>query len=271
MEKSSGVYKITCVPTAKVYVGSSINIRKRRNQHLSLLRNHKHPNEYLQRAFIKYGEKAFTFEVLLHCGPELLLLKEEEQIKKFDSFQSGFNLLEIPTGGVLGLKHTDAAKAKMSAIRKAAGRSRNNGSLQPSQVPEIRLKFFNGARVSELAEEYQIHRKTIRQCVRLETYIDIPCDIIGYEEMLEELAEARKQGKRLRSRGWNHSEEFKKRFSVAVSKPKLYARRLSDSQVLEIRSRKSGGETCRTLADEFGVNQNTISRICRFLIYKEVG
>ena len=63
MEKSSGVYKITCVPTGKPYVGSSINIPKRINTHLSQLRNHKHPNQHLQYAFIKYGENAFTFEI----------------------------------------------------------------------------------------------------------------------------------------------------------------------------------------------------------------
>ena len=65
--------------------------------------------------------------------------------------------------------------------------------------------------------------------------------------------------------GWNHSKEFKQKFTEAVSKPKLYARKLSDSQVLEIRRRKSEGETCRSLAVEFDVNQNTISKICRFL------
>lgn len=268
MEKSSGVYKITCVPTGKPYIGSSINIPKRINTHLSQLRNHKHPNQHLQYAFIKYGENAFTFEILLYCEPEFLLLREEEYISKFDSFQNGFNLVETPTRNMLGYKHTNSTKEKMSTARKLAGRT--TGSLQPSQVQDIRLKFFNGTRVSVLAKEYKIHRKTVRECVYLHSYSDVPCEILGYEEMLSELSEARKRGKRPRSSGWSHSKEFKQKFTEAVSKPKLYARKLSDSQVLEIRRRKSEGETCRSLAVEFDVNQNTISKICRFLIYKDV-
>jgi len=101
-------------------------------------------------------------------------------------------------------------------------------------------------------------------------YGDIPCEIEGYEKMLEELKEARKNGKRPRSRGWSHSKEFVDKFTKAVSKPKPSLRRLTSEQVRAIRYRSSQGEPYRVLAADFGVNQNTISRIVRRLSYKEV-
>jgi len=70
---SCGVYKIINTVNNKCYIGSSINIRKRKSQHQLRLRNNKHGNIYLQNAWNKYGEDKFVFEIIWYCK------KEEQQ------------------------------------------------------------------------------------------------------------------------------------------------------------------------------------------------
>jgi group I intron endonuclease len=64
MVKASGVYKIINIITDQVYFGSSVNMKKRFNEHFARLRAGKHINSKLQRSFNKYGESAFKFEVV---------------------------------------------------------------------------------------------------------------------------------------------------------------------------------------------------------------
>ena len=268
MSKKSGIYKITCSANGKVYVGSAVNLAKRRREHFSALRSNRHHNIHLQRAFDKHKEESFEFVVLLECDRENLLLEEERQIEEHDSFTNGFNLVPTPTQGNRGMKMSEESKRKMSISRKKLGRV--SGSLTAEQVREMRQKFFDGERIGSLADEFGIHRRTIRQCVYLRSYQDMECDIEGYEEMLRELEEARARGERPRSRGWKQSKKHIKMIKEINSKPKKSLRKLSDSQVKDIRSKREKGLTLKQISSEYGVNQNTISRICRYLIYKEV-
>lgn len=52
------------VVTNDKYVGSSRDVRHRRNQHFSELRNGEHENKRLQKAFDKYGDNSFVFVTL---------------------------------------------------------------------------------------------------------------------------------------------------------------------------------------------------------------
>jgi transposase len=56
-----------------------------------------------------------------------------------------------------------------------------------------------------------------------------------------------------------------------VSKPKKILRRLTDQDISDIRKKKAEGSTCKELSEIFGVSENTISRIARKLIYKDIG
>lgn len=48
--KKSGIYQIRTLVNGKIYVGSSVNLRARRNRHFSNLRRNEHPNQHM--AFI---------------------------------------------------------------------------------------------------------------------------------------------------------------------------------------------------------------------------
>ena len=264
----SGIYSITCKVNNKVYIGSSINIVKRWREHLSLLRSGKHPNQYLQHTFTKYGEESFSFSIVVGCEPEMLLIEEEKQIKIYNSFNDGFNLVETPTTNMLGYEHTEETKRKMSDAKK--GKRSSIAKFDDKTIEDIRGKFFNGERVSALAKEYGIVRQTITKIVYLKTYQDVPVST-EYREMLSNLKEARENGKRPRSKGWKHSKEFIAKFTEAVSRPRAaHKRALTPEQVRIIRLRAEQGETYKVLASEFGVNQNSISRVVRRLSYKDV-
>lgn len=92
-EDCCGIYKITCKANSQFYIGSSINIRERWQQHLSLLRGNRHSSTYLQNSYNKYGENTIKFEVLLQ------LVEFNEEILRdlewyyIDKYQPSFNTI----------------------------------------------------------------------------------------------------------------------------------------------------------------------------------
>lgn len=60
----SGIYKIINKVNGKFYLGSSKDIDKRWERHLYQLRSNRHHSIHLQRAWTKYGESNFSFEVM---------------------------------------------------------------------------------------------------------------------------------------------------------------------------------------------------------------
>lgn len=90
-----GIYKITNVINDKCYIGYSKQIDERKSQHFRQLKNNKHENIKLQRAFNKYGLDNFKVEYLkLFDDYDLQMLRYEEKnfINIFDSFKHGYNL-----------------------------------------------------------------------------------------------------------------------------------------------------------------------------------
>jgi group I intron endonuclease len=108
----TGVYKISCLTTGKFYIGSAHSLVKRKRTHLSCLRNKKHRNSKLQRAWEKYGEENFIFETLLICSKDDVLFYEQLLLTKLDAVQNGFNISPSVIGGK-GVKHTEKTKAKL--------------------------------------------------------------------------------------------------------------------------------------------------------------
>lgn len=90
----SGIYKIENKVNNKVYIGSSKNINTRWGQHKNMLNNNKHHSIKLQRAWNKYGEANFIFEVIEECDIEKLLYLEQFYIDKYKSYYEGYNSKE---------------------------------------------------------------------------------------------------------------------------------------------------------------------------------
>lgn len=74
------IYQIRNTVNNKRYIGSTNSIGMRRKEHLSALRREKHHSPILQRAFNKYGEQAFVFEIIKAGIPVHRLLEIEQQV-----------------------------------------------------------------------------------------------------------------------------------------------------------------------------------------------
>lgn len=83
-----GIYKITNKINGKSYIGQSIHIEQRWQEHL-----YKNTHcSLIKYAFHKYGVDNFIFEVLEECKQEELNEKEQYWIKYFNTFENGYNL-----------------------------------------------------------------------------------------------------------------------------------------------------------------------------------
>jgi len=84
-----GIYEIKNKVTGKCYVGSSKQIEKRWQQHLLALRKGTHHSILLQRAWNKYGEECFAFEVREECQEGDLLEKEQQYLNNKPEYNIG--------------------------------------------------------------------------------------------------------------------------------------------------------------------------------------
>lgn len=117
---TSGIYKITCIVTDKYYIGSAINLRKRKNTHFGNLRRNQHCNPHMQRAWNKHGEQAFVFEILeLVLIPEMLTVREQCWFDKLKPFgNKGFNIAQV-AGSTLGVTGRKPSPESIEKTRQA--------------------------------------------------------------------------------------------------------------------------------------------------------
>lgn len=112
----TGIYKITNKNNDKVYIGQSVDISHRRSCHEYDLKNNRHKNIYLQRAY-NIEPDAFSFEIICYCNEEDLDELEMFYINKYNSADShyGYNLDKSARG--TGRK-SEETKRKMSEVKK---------------------------------------------------------------------------------------------------------------------------------------------------------
>lgn len=110
MEKISGVYQIqSLIYPNKSYIGSAVNLYKRKSIHLRSLRRNKHYSRLLQRHYNKYGEDDLVFEIIEsgdYICKEHLLSREQGWLYHFRYKNKNipyFNTCEI-AGSTLGVK-----------------------------------------------------------------------------------------------------------------------------------------------------------------------
>lgn len=108
-----GIYKITCVPTGKIYVGSSVKVSHRWNTHRRELSRGCHSNAKLQRSWAKYGAECFDFSVLELVADRADLIEAEQ--KWIDLLQPELNIL-MCAGSCLGRK---LSASHIAALRRA--------------------------------------------------------------------------------------------------------------------------------------------------------
>lgn len=98
-----GVYRILNTETGDMYVGSSVNMLRRRNTHLWHLRRGDHQSPILTAAWEKYGESEFVFEVLEICEKSDLLTREQHYL---DTLRPRYNIALVAGSPMKGRKQS---------------------------------------------------------------------------------------------------------------------------------------------------------------------
>ena len=75
VSKEPGIYVFVWTENKYFYIGQSQNLRKRKNEHLNLLKNKKHSNTKFQNVYNKYGEP--HFEIIEECIVDELNQREQ--------------------------------------------------------------------------------------------------------------------------------------------------------------------------------------------------
>ena len=140
--KKKGIYSITNTINNKKYIGSTAkSFISRFTQHISKLKLGKHHCVHLQYAWNKYGEETFQFSIEeIMEDISILLDKEAEYIKRYNSYISGYNANPNPNTSPM---YNSNSKEKSSITHKRQWENLRN-SMTPEEYQEfIRERYKN--------------------------------------------------------------------------------------------------------------------------------
>lgn len=233
----SGIYAIKNRTNNKMYIGQSVNARKRKSYHLWLLRTNNHFNPKLQSAFNKYGEENFEFVILEKCNKDELDDKEIKYINRYNTINDGYNICEGGEGS-LGRTLSEETKQKISN----ANTGRKQDEVAKKRKSEIMKELWKTA-------EY---RKKMKQRPKPKPWNK---GRRHTEEEKKHLSEKLK-GRRI-------TEEHKKKLHELYKGEKSLTAKLTEQQVIEIRLRFLKGEKQCDIKKDYQVSAQTIYDIVR--------
>ncbi|MGL5381069.1 GIY-YIG nuclease family protein [Clostridium sp.] len=168
MKYIKGIYMIKNKVDNKVYIGLSKNIKRRFTMHKTNLNSGKHKNDYLQKAWNKYGCDSFEFIILEEINNEDINISDREiyYIQKYNSANRdyGYNL----TYGGESCNMTDEAKLNMRC---------KGISLTEEDVRKIKLLIVSLMDRGEIAKIFNVSMSVIKQIANLKNFIYIHEDL----------------------------------------------------------------------------------------------
>lgn len=146
MTSVSGIYVILHKKSGKIYLGQAQNITHRWKQHRWALNRGNHDNQYLQRAWDKYGAKAFQFKILERCAVDQLDEREQHylniHIPKGCCYNIACDVSHPNRGRNLSIEHKrkigDVHKGRILSAEHRHKISVNNGAHQPRTAEHSR-------------------------------------------------------------------------------------------------------------------------------------
>lgn len=148
-DKRSGIYCIEDLKNHRKYIGQSVNIFERHRKHICELNNGVHHNDYLQKAWNKYGSENFDFRVLEYCDIDMLDERECYYIDLYNTLdrQVGYN---IASGGQLNKKQcSDDVRERVrlgvtNSYNDELRKQRSKKLKEQWADPEIKAKLSKG-------------------------------------------------------------------------------------------------------------------------------
>jgi len=158
----SGIYAIINKLNNKIYVGSTINFKKRWNKHKTELRHRKHHSKHLENAWHLHGEENFEFKILEEVTDlKNLVVKEQKYINLYNSFDenNGYNICKFAET-VKGVKRSEEEKITLSK------HFNPKASMSLEIANEIRKKYLTGLYSQrQLSKEFKTSKTTIKEII----------------------------------------------------------------------------------------------------------
>lgn len=115
-----GIYQIKNIINNDIYIGKSVELKRREYDHFRELNKNIHGNIHLQRAYNFYGKENFIFEILLYCEKTELHFYEQTLV---DILCPEYNICKECVNSPLGVKRSEEQKMAIS--------ERTSGSANP--------------------------------------------------------------------------------------------------------------------------------------------
>lgn len=211
-----GIYKITNKLNEQSYIGLSMNIESRWEQHIKYAfkecEDSYHKNR-LYNAIRKYGVDNFSFEVIEECEKEKLQEREKYWINFYDTFNKGYNL--TLGGDVSGYNVQEE--------------NHPNVKLTKNDVIDIRTRYANHERRMDV---YELYKDKISLSGFVKVWQGGTWKTTMYEVYTPE------------------NKEFHKRNSAMVG-DKNGRSKLSIEEAIKIKSRKDNGEKMKDVHKDY--------------------
>jgi len=247
--KESGIYYFISNENRKMYIGSTINFRKRFIEHRSLLKNKKHSNPHLQRHVNKYGLDVLIYDYLELCDIDTLEFDEQFYV---NSLNPEFNIMKRCVVNRIGLSHTEETKRKMREAAKRPSRQKSYKKMAKINKKVHTGNEYNIGRKHSEETKRKISKKLTGRKMSEESKKKISESLTGVpksEEHKKALSKSKMGNKH--NLGNYHSEETKRKIALTHAK----AVNQYDRNMNFIKEWESASEASRQL----NINQSNIS------------
>lgn len=158
-----GIYSITNIIDGKIYIGQTSNLKRRKYEHFYCLKKNKHRNSRLQRAYNKYGEENFIFNILEVCNREELDDREDYYMKKYNSMQKGvgYNLMGVEFKHYTHSKETRIKISESNKGKKLSleARQKLSESKKGSKMPREAIEKMRITKIGKFKGEENVCSK----------------------------------------------------------------------------------------------------------------
>lgn len=185
-----GIYKIRCLPEDRIYIGSSVDIKRRWRSHRYDLRWQKHHCAGLQEAWIKYEETDFVWEIV-----EIVVDKEDLPKKELFHLGKAKNPYNTSAETHNPMRNQEAVKRNLeSRGDKQSGYKGSGAKFTKEQYLTIYKELLGPRTTADIAQEWIVNTSTIQAIADGKTHKWLSQEP-EYQEMLVHRARIKKMGR----------------------------------------------------------------------------